>query len=350
MADFSGSDNIKIEGEAKLVIRKEIGSKCTEDIADVRLLKNWKLKSKFRFTLKNPPVEKQRKYLGGKLAEHNLRIEAARKVFGQFSFSMMSIEQCFRKLRDLNAQNFVDLDFEPGESSVFDQTVDNPLDVVVHWRRPLEFLTVNFQEGLLEPNVFYETIEPNDVRPGVLGDEWFLSSAALLAERPALIERLFITKEINSTGIYKLRLCKNGEWVTVTVDDFFPCYPDGEPVFAKCHGNELWVLLLEKAYAKLHGNYYLLRGGFAHEALLDLTGCPCVSYDIGDEYVQHFVENGQFWELLRYFDDEGYLLSLSTNGEGRWIDNTLPAESEDPADLPRGHAFSVVMVKEAGGN
>ena len=133
--------------------------------------------------------------------------------------------------------------------------------------------------------MFYEIIEPNDVKPGVLGDEWFLSAAALLAERPALIERLFITKELNSAGIYKLRLCKNGEWVTVTVDDFFPCYPDGEPVFAKCHGNELWVLLLEKAYAKLHGNYYLLRGGFVNEALLDLTGCPCVSYDIGDEYV-----------------------------------------------------------------
>ncbi len=58
MADFSGSENIKIEGESKLVIKKDIGSKSTEDIADVRLLKNWKLKSKFRFTLRNPPIEK----------------------------------------------------------------------------------------------------------------------------------------------------------------------------------------------------------------------------------------------------------------------------------------------------
>jgi calpain-15 len=192
------------------------------------------------------------------------------------------------------------------------------------------------------------------VRPGVLGDEWFLSAAALLAERPALIERLFLTKEMNTAGIYKLRLCKNGEWVTVTVDDFIPCYPDGEPIFAKCHGNELWVMLLEKAYAKLHGNYYLLKGGFVHEALLDLTGCPCVSYDIEDEYVQHFVENGQFWELIKYFDDEGYLLSFSTKGEGRWVDNTLvkPEEDldDDIAELPKGHAFSVVLVKEVMGN
>lgn len=150
----------------------------------------------------------------------------------------------------------------------------------------------NFSEGLLEPNVFYETIEPTDVKPGILGNEWFLSALAILAERPALIERLFITKGYNESGVYRVKLCKNGEWVTVTVDDYFPCFPEGEPLFARNHGNELWVLILEKAYAKLHGNYYLLRGGYVNEALLDLTGCPSINYDLEDEYVQHFIENG----------------------------------------------------------
>jgi len=64
----------------------------------------------------------------------------------------------------------------------------------------------------------------------------------------------------------------------VTVDDYFPCYPMAGPMFSKAHGNELWVLLLEKAYAKLHGCYYLLRGGFANEGLIDLTGCPSQSF------------------------------------------------------------------------
>lgn len=137
----------------------------------------------------------------------------------------------------------------------------------------------------MDPAVFYETIEPNDIKPGVLGNEWFLSAVSILAERPALIDRLFITDKINQSGIYRVKFCKNGEWVTVTVDDYFPCYPEGEPLFARAHGNELWVMLLEKAYAKLHGNYYLLRGGFSHEALLDLTGCPTISYDLDDEYV-----------------------------------------------------------------
>ena len=94
-----------------------------------------------------------------------------------------------------------------------------------------------------------------------------------------------------------------------------------------------------------------------HEALLDLTGCPCVSYDLEDEYVSHFVDNGQFWELIKYFDDENYLMSFSTFGEGRWVDNSHPRDEEeektnsrDFADLPRGHAFSVILVKEVQGN
>ena len=73
---------------------------------------------------------------------------------------------------------------------------------------------------------------------------------------------------------------KNGEEVIVTVDDYFPCYysPDDktpkEPVFARHNGNELWVMLLEKAYAKLHGNYWQLDTGFIAHSLSDLTGAP----------------------------------------------------------------------------
>jgi hypothetical protein len=50
-----------------MLVKKEIGSRKTEIIAEVRLLKNWRLKSKFRFTLKNPPLEKQREFIQEKL-------------------------------------------------------------------------------------------------------------------------------------------------------------------------------------------------------------------------------------------------------------------------------------------
>ena len=54
-------------------------------------------------------------------------------------------------------------------------------------------------------------------------------------------------------------------------------------MFSRANGNELWVLLLEKAMAKVHGNYYTLRGGFANEGMMDLTGCPTECFDFEDE-------------------------------------------------------------------
>lgn len=105
------------------------------------------------------------------------------------------------------------------------------------------------------------------MREGSLGDSWFLGAVASLAEHPQLLEKLFVNKTYNDEGVYRVRLCKNGEWHSVTVDDYFPCFVDGGPIFSSTNEHELWILILEKAYAKLHGNYLSLRGGYAFDGL-----------------------------------------------------------------------------------
>ncbi len=43
--------------------------------------------------------------------------------------------------------------------------------------------------------------------------------------------------------------------------------------FASCeNSNETWLPLLEKAYAKAHGDYAAIEGGFTGEGIEDLTG------------------------------------------------------------------------------
>lgn len=43
--------------------------------------------------------------------------------------------------------------------------------------------------------------------------------------------------------------------------------------FANCHDpNETWLPLLEKAYAKVHGDYDAIQGGDSGEAVEDMTG------------------------------------------------------------------------------
>jgi calpain-15 len=60
----------------------------------------------------------------------------------------------------------------------------------------------------------------------------------------------------------------------MTLDDYFPCKPEAGPVYSRAHGSELWVLLLEKAFAKMNGSYAQIKGGWAFEAMIDLTGAP----------------------------------------------------------------------------
>ena len=43
---------------------------------------------------------------------------------------------------------------------------------------------------------------------------------------------------------------------------------------------ELWVLLLEKAFAKIYGSYQMLEGGFTKDSLNDLTGAPVEEIEI----------------------------------------------------------------------
>lgn len=54
-----------------------------------------------------------------------------------------------------------------------------------------------------------------------------------------------------------MRFFKEFSWRYVIIDDRLPCgKSNGEPVFGRCKElHELWVPLIEKAYAKIHGCY-----------------------------------------------------------------------------------------------
>jgi len=116
-------------------------------------------------------------------------------------------------------------------------------------------------------------ISPSDIRQGILGDCYFLSALSSLAVEPLRILNLFITRIANPFGIYCVKICKDGEWKAVYVDDRIPCLK-GVPAFTKANANELWVLILEKAWAKLFKSYAKIETGFSRIALRDLTGAP----------------------------------------------------------------------------
>jgi len=51
-------------------------------------------------------------------------------------------------------------------------------------------------------------------------------------------------ERVNTAGVYRLKLCKNGVWQEVTVDDNFPCDASGSLLYAYSNQNELWVSVI----------------------------------------------------------------------------------------------------------
>lgn len=156
--------------------------------------------------------------------------------------------------------------------------------------------------------LYKDGIEASDILQGALGDCWLMAAMACMAEVRGGIDNLFITKEFDPRGKYQIQLfdgtLKNGEgaWRVFTVDDFIPCDKTSweregkaKPTFSQPNGNELWVMLLEKAFAKLCGSYAALEGGSTIWALRAMTGDHCRWYEKDKE-------GGVNWKRMDFFN------------------------------------------------
>ena len=121
--------------------------------------------------------------------------------------------------------------------------------------------------------VFVDRPDPRDIKQGYLGDCYFLAGLAALSERPDRIFSLFLTQEVNDVKYYSCKILYKGKWMTIDMDEYIP-YMHGTPAFSKSVDKELWVMLLEKAWAKLYTSYKRTEAGYPEEPLHDLTGAP----------------------------------------------------------------------------
>jgi calpain-15 len=92
------------------------------------------------------------------------------------------------------------------------------------------------------------------------------------------VNLFYLSKQSQEKGVYGVWLNINGMWKLITLDSYFPM-KYGQLFGSRNEGAELWVMLIEKAYAKAFGSYMTIegRGGSPTDALRDLTGAPCES-------------------------------------------------------------------------
>ncbi|KAJ4403522.1 hypothetical protein N0V85_005075 [Neurospora sp. IMI 360204] len=211
-----------------------------------------------------------------------------------------------------------------------------------------------------DPKFYIDGPTANDVRQGRDGDCWLMAALCTMSNKPGLIERICVAHD-QDIGVYGFVFHRDGEWFSEIIDDKLyltrPDYdeamdrfhmervlwddrdrPDSEEIyrktyqsnsgalyFAQCENpNETWLPLLEKAYAKAHGDYAAIEGGFTGEGIEDLTGGVTSGL-----YTADILDKEHFWkeELMKHaysvmktvdIDGERLLLLKNPWGKGEW--------------------------------
>ena len=176
----------------------------------------------------------------------------------------------------------------------------------ITWRRAADFMTGKY-------NVFIGDPSPSDIRQGLIRNCTLLCSIACLVEHSSLIKNIILpdSQIMNPFGKYQLQLYDCGLLRTIILDDYFPCYPNSGPICSRGHYNELWILLTEKAFAKMYGNYHVIKHRSTYEIMMDITGCPYGTISLREKVSEKINNSMSIWVRLRDNADTGCLQSVT---------------------------------------
>jgi hypothetical protein len=131
----------------------------------------------------------------------------------------------------------------------------------------------------------------------------------------------------------------------VLIDDYFPCHrirpgnithpPGYVPLFSQPDGRQLWVMLAEKAWAKINHTYQASEAGIMHEAFEYLLGCPSASFQT------KFQTSNEIWKALKQAYDQNYHICVGTPN--------FDERTEAKIGIPGGHAYTLISMIEAEG-
>jgi Calpain family cysteine protease len=193
--DFTGSEDIVIENSEDFIISSMIQAECVETLAIVKEQPHSKLMWQVNWHKLEPPRERQLLYQAKAHAQLKSAIDRSKKVFKTYPLAESSLESIEQQLFENAFKSFVDPEFPPNDESLAKEKGEE-FKAIVHWRRPTDFMHIDAHSSEhSEIKVFHKEVEPSDIKAGPLSFKWILCALATLAERPALVKRLFLTQE-----------------------------------------------------------------------------------------------------------------------------------------------------------
>ena len=238
---------------------------------------------------------------------------------------------------------YTDPKFPPNENSLMGKDSNgNPIDNEAYTNANEKYINPTKIEFLRASEIFKDSryvlisdkMDMSDIVPGELEDSYFLVSVQNLCKFQANINKIFKTKIMNPDGFYELILNIDGKPQIVIVDDYLPVDKDTKQlIYAKSTKNEIWISLLEKAWAKVNGGYANIIGGTPMEALEFLTGFNSLSYDT--ENIDNIDLNEYKIEIVKHLqaaDKNASIISCSTTSK----------EKVDSVGLINGYTYNML--------
>jgi hypothetical protein len=174
--------------------------------------------------------------------------------------------------------NYLDTIFPPNARSLYFDPLDPPKGSIPNDSIKWYSICEGGLTGCNDPKVFAEDTNSVNILQGCLGNRYFVNALALLACHPKFINRIVVSSKYSSRGLYTLKFFKAGKWRYVHIDDHIPCRQSGKTHFCRnVNPNETFAMLIEKAYAKLHGCYEALNYGVVEQALFEMTQAAAIN-------------------------------------------------------------------------
>ncbi len=198
---------------------------------------------------------------------------------------------------------------------------------MIGWKKPKDAFKGQYY-------LFKDEISLDDVKQGSIGDCYLMSVLAALSQTPQLIDQCFKSKKVNPDGFYEIFFHENGKKKVIFVDDntiTLNCSYLNQFLFALPNGEELWVMLLEKAYAKYEGGYSNIIGGTMVGELEWLTGAKTDTLGTN--------EPNSWNEISNNCKKGNIIVAASKQGSGNHFNSSEKG-------ISNGHAYSILDAKE----
>lgn len=193
--------------------------------------------------------------------------------------------------------------------------------------------------------LFRDGVSFDDLQQGAIGDCFLIGAvSALAADSPKNVSELIVAHSVE-WGVYGVCLFECGEWEWVIVDDFVATREERSgavvPMYASsCDNGELWPMVLEKAFAKMHYNWDTIDGGWAREAIVEMTGGLDSVFDLYGK------DKGMTFQRFKELCDDEYTVLACAVGDH--VEQTgeqgRAGEQGVCFGLMAGHQYSVIRA------